>query len=129
MRPLAITALTAVSALGRGAATHGDALLARRSGLSPNNFDPAIGGWIGRVPDLETYRLPDGLTAWDCRNNRLAHLALHTDGFTSAVDVARAHYGASRIAVVLGTSTSGILAAEDAYRDRTSAGTLRKNQM
>ena len=124
MLPLAITALTAVSALGRGAAAHGDALLARRSGLRPNDFDPAIGGWIGRVADLETSSLPDHLTAWDCRNNRLAHLALETDGFADAVTAARARYGAHRIAVVLGTSTSGILAAEDAYRDRSDAGAL-----
>ncbi len=124
MLPLAITALTAVSALGRGAAAHGDALLARRSGLRPNDFDPAIGGWIGRVADLETSSLPDHLTAWDCRNNRLAHLALETDGFADAVTAARARYGAHRIAVVLGTSTSGILAAEDAYRDRSDTGAL-----
>ncbi len=124
MPALAISALTAVSALGRGATAHGDALLARRSGLRPNDFDPAIGGWIGRVCGLETYRLPGALTAWECRNNRLAHLALETDGFAEAVAAARARFGAHRIAVVVGTSTSGILAAEDAYRARTETGAL-----
>ena len=124
MTRLAITALTAVSAIGRGVVAHGDNLLARRSGLRPNDFDPAIGGWIGRVPDLETYCLPNALASWDCRNNRLAHLALETDGFTDAVATARARYGAHRIALVLGTSTSGILAAEDAYCDRNGTGAL-----
>jgi 3-oxoacyl-[acyl-carrier-protein] synthase-1 len=45
-------------------------------------------------------------------------MALRTDGFDKAVAEARAAYGPGRIAVVLGTSTSGIAAGEDAYRDR-----------
>ena len=58
------------------------------------------------------------LAAFDCRNNRLADIALRTDGFADAVAAARARYGAGRIGVVVGTSTSGILAGEDAYRRR-----------
>ena len=127
MTVLAISALTAVSALGRGVEAHGEALEARRSGLRPNDFDAAVGGWIGRVAGLEGYRLPDGLARWDCRNNRLAHLALETDGFAEAVGAAQARYGAERIAVVLGTSTSGILAGEDAYRGRGESGALPAN--
>ncbi len=124
MTPLAITASSVVSALGQGAAAHRDALLARRSGLRPNDFDPAVGGWIGRAEGLETYALPEELAEFDCRNHRLAGKALHTDGFAEHVAEARERYGAERIAVVLGTSTSGILAAEEAYCQRDAAGAL-----
>ena len=58
------------------------------------------------------------LARFDCRNNRLADLALRTDGFADAVAAARRRYGADRIAVVLGTSTSGVLSGEEAYRAR-----------
>src|SRR5439155_18915644 len=104
MTPLHITALTAVSALGRGAVAHGDALLASRTGLRPNDFDPVAGGWIGRVDGLEEHRLAADLARFECRNNRLADIALHTDGFADRAADARARYGAHRIALVLGTS-------------------------
>ncbi len=124
MNPLFLTATTAVSALGHGGAAHGDALRARQGGLRPNDFDRSVGGWIGRIDGVEAHALPDDLMGWDCRNNRLADLALRTDGFAEAVVAARERYGAHRIAVVLGTSTSGILAAEEAYRHRTADGAL-----
>ncbi len=119
-----LTASSAVSALGQGAAAHREALLARRSGLRANDFDAAVGGWIGRVAGVESYAMPPGLETYDCRNNRLAGMALHADGFAGAVAAARDRYGPSRIAVVLGTSTSGVAAAEDAYRRRGAAGAL-----
>ncbi|MBC7800563.1 MAG: beta-ketoacyl-ACP synthase [Gemmatimonadaceae bacterium] len=124
MQPLILTATAAVSAIGSGAAAHRGALLSRTGGLSPNDFDPAIGGWIGRVAGIEDHALPTAMAAFDCRNNRLADMALRTDGFADAVAVARAAYGADRIAVVLGTSTSGVMAAEDAYRAREGDGPL-----
>ena len=42
----------------------------------------------------------------------------------SRVGTARERYGAHRIAVVLGTSTSGVLAAEEAYAHRGADGAL-----
>ncbi len=122
--PLVLTASTAVSAIGRGASAHCDALLNRTSGLRPNDFDPAVGGWIGRVPGVEAHALPPAMAGFDCRNNRLADMALRTDEFAGAVAEACAEYGAGRIAVVLGTSTSGVNAAEDAYRRRDGDGPL-----
>ena len=131
-QPLVLTASTAISAVGRGAAAHRDALLSRTSGLVPNDYDPGIGGWIGRVQGVEQHGLttaveprgsPD-MAEFDCRNNRLADMALRTDGFAETVAEACAEYGPDRIAVVLGTSTSGITAAEDAYRSRNGEGPL-----
>lgn len=118
MTPLILTACTAVSALGAGAAAHRAALLAGAGGLVSNNFDPAVGGWIGRVAGVEEHALPPRMGAYDCRNNRLADMALGCDGFAGAVAAAVRRYGAERIAVVLGTSTSGVSAAEQAYRQR-----------
>jgi 3-oxoacyl-[acyl-carrier-protein] synthase-1 len=120
-QPLVLTASTAISAIGRGGAAHLQALRTRAGGLRPNDFDPSAGGWIGRVERVEAHRLPDALAPLDCRNHRLADMALQTDGFADAVAEARAFYGADRIAVVLGTSTSGIATCEDAYRDRDPA--------
>ena len=119
-----VSAITAVSALGVGVEAHRAALLEGRSGLRVNDFAPEMGGWIGRVEGLEAHRLPQGLARHDCRNNRLADMALRADGFFERVGVARARYGAGRVAVVLGTSTSGVNSAEEAYRARGADGRL-----
>jgi 3-oxoacyl-[acyl-carrier-protein] synthase-1 len=121
MRPLVITATSLVSAIGQGEAATLDALTRRRGGLRPSDFVGFADGYIGRVSALETHTLPWELARFDCRNNRLAHLALLTDGFADAITGARERYGADRIAVILGSSTSGVLSAEQAYRDRDKA--------
>ena len=125
MRPLAITAYTATSALGRGVAAMLEALRRGTSGLKPNDFDRAeLRAFIGRVPGLEDEPITGALAAFDCRNNRLAQVGLAQDGFREAVERARRKYGAKRIAVLLGTSTSGILQTELAYRARGASGEL-----
>jgi 3-oxoacyl-[acyl-carrier-protein] synthase I len=117
MTPLAITAYTATSAIGRGRAAHLDALRAAHSGLRPNDFSGApLECWIGRVDGAEDVVLPAALGVWACRNNQLAWLGLHQDGFLDRVRAACARYGAARIAVLLGTSTASIGATEEAYR-------------
>jgi 3-oxoacyl-[acyl-carrier-protein] synthase I len=65
---------------------------------------------------------PESLSRYDCRNNRLLLAALAQ--ITPAVDAARERYGAHRIGVVLGTSTSGIEAAEAAFVYQAQAGKL-----
>ena len=117
MKPLAITAYTATSALGRGVTAMLEALRNAAGGLKPNDFDRAeLRAWIGRVAGLEDERITGPLAEFDCRNNRLAEVGLAQDGFTEKVLTARKKYGAKRIAVLLGTSTSGILQTELAYR-------------
>ncbi|MET0289013.1 MAG: beta-ketoacyl-[acyl-carrier-protein] synthase family protein [Pseudoxanthomonas sp.] len=117
MTPLAVSAFTATTALGAGLAAQRDALRTRRSGLRPNDFGPEgrLSCYIGRVEGVEAVRLPEHLSTWDCRNNQLAWLALQQDGMAVAVDAARLRYGAARVAVVMGTSTSSIGASEAAY--------------
>ena len=69
-------------------------------------------------------RLPTALARFDCRNNRLAALALRSDGFDAHVRSAAARHGAQRVGVLVGTSTSGILQTEIAYRERAADGAL-----
>jgi 3-oxoacyl-[acyl-carrier-protein] synthase-1 len=116
LQPLRIPAWTLCSAAGDGQAATLEALRVRRTGLKPNDFGAApLATWAGRVPGLEEQPLPRELGEWDCRNNRLAWRGLQGDGFYDAVAAARARFGASRIAVVMGTSTSSIGASEEAY--------------
>ncbi|MBV8095758.1 MAG: beta-ketoacyl-[acyl-carrier-protein] synthase family protein [Acetobacteraceae bacterium] len=122
MRPLFITAASLVSAMGQGLEATLGSLFAARSGLRPCDFeDVANGGYIGRVEGLESRQLDPAWARFDCRNNRLADLTLRIDGFDHAVARACEIYGPERIGVVLGTSTSGIHAGEQAYRARDPA--------
>ena len=117
--PLAITAHTATSALGRGRIAHARALRERRSGLRANDFSATpLACAIGRVDGLEQAALPKELAAWDSRNNRLAWLGLGADGFLDAARAAIARHGAARVALLVGTSTASIGATEQAFRER-----------
>jgi 3-oxoacyl-[acyl-carrier-protein] synthase-1 len=125
VKPLAVSSYTVTSAVGRGLAAHVAALRAERTGLSEERFEDAgLACWIGAVAGLESVALPRKLAEWDCRNNRLAELALKQDGFIEAVAAERARHGAHRIGVFVGTSTSGIRHTELAYRERASADSL-----
>lgn len=122
MLPLAVADSTLVSCLGRGRAAHRDALLEGRSGLAPCSFeDAALETWIGEVAGVDAVSLPRGLESFDCRNNRLAWLGLECDGFRARVARVVERFGALRVGVFLGTSTSGILQTELAYRRRDPA--------
>lgn len=122
MHPLTLSNYTLVSALGPGLDATLAALRERRSGLRPCDFlDARLDTYIGRVDGLEEAPIIGELSRFDCRNNRLAQMALRQDGFAQAVAAARAHYGAQRIGVIIGTSTSGILETELAYRRRDPA--------
>ncbi len=115
--PLAITAYTATCAAGRGREQLAQALATRTSGLTPNNFSSApLPCWIGRVSGLEQASLPDDFARFDARNQRLAWLGLQQDDFLARARAARERYGADRVALVLGTSTSSIGETEAAYR-------------
>jgi 3-oxoacyl-[acyl-carrier-protein] synthase-1 len=127
MAPLILTRYTIVSALGKGLDETYRALRNRCSGLRPCDFeDVGITTYIGRVDDVENVFVGNGsasteLERFDCRNNRLALLGLRQDGFIHAAIEARERYGAHRVAVILGSSTSGILETEHAYCRRDPA--------
>jgi len=121
MQPLAVSHLTCVNALGSGCAASFAAFRRSRTGLVPNDFtaDP-LPAWIGRVPGVEQQPIRGALARFDCRNNRLAQMALLSDEFAAAVASARRRYGAHRVGVFVGTSTAGILETELGYRARPS---------
>ena len=127
--PLQISAYTATSAVGIGKEALVAALEQSKSGLRANDFGATpLPTWIGRVDGLESLRLPEDLAGWDCRNNRLAWLGLQADGFIEAVAAARERYGAARIALVLGTSTSSIGETELAYTQLDADGGFPADQ-
>jgi 3-oxoacyl-[acyl-carrier-protein] synthase-1 len=121
-----VAAYTMTSALGCGLVAHGDALRAGASGLRLQRFETAhFEAWLGLVDGVDEVALPEALRPFDCRNNRLAWMGLRADGFMQAVQAAAARHGAHRVGVFIGTSTSGILQTEKAYRERDPAtGTL-----
>ena len=100
-----------------------------RPGLTRCSLDDVpVPTWVGVVAGLDPH--PSGersgpasvpplagpLAAFDCRNNRLAHLALSQDDFDAEVQAAVAHHGPARIGLFLGTSTAGIRHSEHCYR-------------
>jgi len=122
MTPLALSAYTLTTCLGRGIDATREALRAERSALAPCTFETVrLDTWIGEVAGVDDQRLPDALSRYDCRNNRLTLMGLETDGFGDRVREATARYGADRVGVFLGTSTAGILQTELAYRRRDPA--------
>jgi 3-oxoacyl-[acyl-carrier-protein] synthase-1 len=117
MTALHLTHFTATSCLGEGLAATRAALGQARSGLAPCDFETVdLNTYIGAVAGVDDIVLPHELQRFDCRNNRLAHMGLMHDGFEAAVRSAIARFGPRRIGVFLGTSTSGILTTEIAYR-------------
>ena len=125
MKPLRISHWTATSALGRGRDAQLEALRAGRTGLSPQPFDTcALPTWTGAVAGVDDVKLPEADVPWDCRNQRLALLALQQDSFLDAARAAIKRYGDSRVGVFMGTSTSGLHQTGLAYRERGADGKL-----
>ncbi len=117
MTPLAITDYTLTTCLGAGRAANWSKIERAESGLKPCDFfDIAdLTTWIGEVDGVDHQSLPSHLSSYDCRNNRLAWLALQQDDFLAAAARAINTYGAERVGVFIGTSTSGIHQTELAY--------------
>jgi 3-oxoacyl-[acyl-carrier-protein] synthase I len=109
MRPmqhrLALTALGLATPLGCGkAATAANLFAGSRAGLVERN--DLISGRVVTVGAVDTELPPARPADSDCRNNRLMQLVL--DEIAGPVADAVRRFGPDRIAVVLGTSTSGI---------------------
>src|ERR1700761_3062792 len=122
MSALLLETFTAVSCIGHGVSATLDALRNQRGGLSPCTFETAqIDTWTGEVSGVDDVELPRDLSTFNCRNNRLALLGLRQDGFEDAVARSASRWGRGRIGVFLGTSPSGILQTELAYRHRDPA--------
>ncbi|RAU20821.1 beta-ketoacyl-[acyl-carrier-protein] synthase II [Paramagnetospirillum kuznetsovii] len=118
---LYLPAMAVSTCLGHGKAATIDPLMAgSRAGLrSRDDFLPGRSVPLGGLA-VEPGPLPSEFAKWDSRNNRLlAALALEIeDGITAAID----RFGPHRIAVVIGTSTSGIAEGEAAVATHQATG-------
>ncbi len=122
-RRLGVSASSIVHPGGHGAASLWSAVREGRSALRPNDLDwCGLPCWIGAVDGVRDTRLPSHLRDWDGRNNRLTHMALDDPAFRQALDRAISRHGATRIGIILGTSTSGIRETECAYETRRTTG-------
>lgn len=122
---ISISGRSAVSALGYGKAAHLHALKTLQTGLGPCDFDDVnVPCYVGRVDGLEALDFPIAHASFDNRANRLALAAVETDGFAAQVADAVARWGADRVGLVVGTSTSGVERLEAVYRARENDGAL-----
>jgi 3-oxoacyl-[acyl-carrier-protein] synthase-1 len=119
VKPLLLSHFTATSCAGRGLDATLSALREHRGGLTRCDFERAeLDTWIGAVDGVDAQPVRADLSDFEGRNNRLAQLALAQDDYTAHVQAAIARYGAERVGVFVGTSTSGILETEGAYQRR-----------
>jgi 3-oxoacyl-[acyl-carrier-protein] synthase I len=115
-------ALGMINALGDDADAVAAALAAGHApGMGPVRMSRGE-VFAGRVLAPLDTALPAPLAHYDCRNNRLLLAAL--ERIRPEIEAARARYGSARIGIVLGTSTSGVSAAEEAFAHRAKTGAL-----
>src|SRR5581483_12129898 len=98
MQPLHLSHFSVISSVGAGLDATLLSLQTGSSGLRPCRFETVyLPTYVGEVPGLAETRLPAALASFDCRNNRLAEMALRQDGFQDAVASIVARYGPRRI--------------------------------
>ncbi|MDB5947775.1 MAG: 3-oxoacyl-ACP synthase, partial [Ramlibacter sp.] len=120
---LGILATTVVHPAGHDVHDLWSAVSAGRSALRPNGLSWCdLACWVGEVPGVDDVVLPVHLRPWDSRNNRLAWLALQDATFRASLSQVVTRYGAHRVGLILGTSTSGIRSTELAYQSRQQNG-------
>jgi len=116
--PLPVTATASATACGVGNRRLLDALLSGESRLrSSKLFTSDLPVYCGEIANELLPAIPAELQRFNSRNARIALAALdcETDGLRTAIERAVGRYGASRVGIVLGTSTSGIYETENAY--------------
>jgi 3-oxoacyl-[acyl-carrier-protein] synthase I len=116
-----ITAYAAGNALGSSMGTVAAALAAGRSGLRPCRLDVPFDTWTGAFPDVLD-PVPSAIRPYEGRLARIALVVL--DEIADDVERAVRRWGADRVAVVLGTSTGGILETEAALAAHAATGAL-----
>ena len=115
--PVAITAFSALSACGMGNKALYQSLSDNQSQLTPLSlFNIPFPAYVGEIKQ-PLLAIREQLAEYNCRNARVALTALNNveGGVRTAVEVAKEKYGAHRIGVIIGTSTSGLYETEAAY--------------
>ena len=108
----AISAYTGACALGATREQVLSALYAGQSGLAVSQFAEPLQTALGAVPE-PLPELPSKLRAFDTRLARMA--VLLSEPLQPQLSAALARYGASRVGVVVASSTGGLAASERAY--------------
>lgn len=118
---LYLSALGLVNCLGLGKEAVASGLFAgSQAGLvARDELVPGRAVRVGSV-DAALPAMPERLSHFDCRNNRLALAAI--EEIRPAIADALRRYGSGRIAVVMGTSTSGLAEGEAAVAARRATG-------
>lgn len=123
--PVRVLDYESTSAAGIGVAALRHALREQISGLCPNRFlHSFLDTWVGRIPEIDEYTWSDSERPWQSRNNSLAAIGLEQGSLRSSLDQVINHYSASRVGIVMGSSTSSIDRTEQAYRHLTEAESL-----
>ncbi len=107
-----VTAWSAANGLGTTTETVMEALHAGRSGLSKAPEGTPFETFCGAI-EAELPALPDSLSNLDLRNNRIAWCALAQ--IAEAVDAACSRWGAQRVGIAVGSSTTAMDETERAY--------------
>jgi len=118
-----VTAYAAVNALGTTTRAVIASLRDGRSGLGPCPVELPFETPVGAVAGVPT--LPAALSAWDSPTARLAVAGL--DEILPAVRRAIGRHGADRVALIVGTTTSGLARTEAAYHELRRSGTLPRD--
>ncbi|MGH6881580.1 beta-ketoacyl-[acyl-carrier-protein] synthase family protein [Hypericibacter sp.] len=113
---LFVTDCGVVTPLGRGKQAVAQGLFAgsQRGIVAREDLLPARAVEVGAIQE-SLAPLPGAFAVYDSRNNRLMQAVLAE--IAAAIENAKSRYGRDRIAVILGTSTSGIADGEDALMD------------
>lgn len=123
MTTVYLNALGLINPLGAGKAAVGAALFAGdSSGMKPatgflTEQEVMVGKVTAPLPEI-----PDNLKKYDSRNNRMLLAALQE--IEPDIRAAIETYGSKRVAVVLGTSTSGISDNESGIAEKVKTGTF-----
>ena len=113
----------ATCAAGTGLDAIRKSISTQTSGLRRNDFlHSDLTTWIGRVPDVDNYLWSEEDTKWQSRNNALIDIALAQGTLLTSLDRLKTQFGAARIGIVIGSSTSSIDRSEEAYRQLDENG-------
>jgi 3-oxoacyl-[acyl-carrier-protein] synthase-1 len=116
-----ITAYSACNGLGQTTAEVLEGLFSGRRGLSLAEPSLGVATWVGAVPG-ELPALDRKLAGFESRQARIAQLV--TLPMLPAVERAKQRWGASRVGLILGTSTAGIAESERAWVHHRDTGSL-----
>jgi len=124
--PVAITAYSALSASGLGSEALYQDIKANHSALAPLSlFNVPFTAYVGEIKQ-PLLSIREELADYNCRNAQVALTALNDEqgGVRAAAETAKEKYGAHRIGVIIGTSTSGLYETEDAYGTLLETGKM-----